>query len=450
MQLTIFQSDDGDCLLLEAASKELVLCDGGRGIAMQQQVARELSDLRDAKRELALIYVSHIDNDHINGVLSLLENEAEWRGYEARQNSGDPGKAPTVPRPPTISGVLHNGFRDLVSYNEKPVEALLAARAMENLLATAAPALQATGVPELSSLAHEMSSITAGIPQAIQVSKLIAPAALDIPLNSPPGISGPARLLYAERSGMEFKVGSMHFTLLGPTADDLEKLKEGWNHWLRSAEGKARLKAIRAKVKEQIDNFSEGALDEQPFSLLGWEGIEGVKGVTVPNLASLMFMVEEDGKRILLTGDGQQDYIIAGLKRTNFLADGGGLHVDVLKVQHHGSEHNLDAHFAQCVSADHYVFCGDGSHDNPDLRVLDFIFASRTSSNAAVRALASEAAERPFHFWFSTSSDLITAGTQKREHFEKVEAHVDKLKKRAKGRLTATYNRTVGTTLSLP
>ena len=53
-----------------------------------------------------------------------------------------------------------------------------------------------------------------------------------------------------------------------------------------------------------------------------WEGIPDYKGVTVPNIASLMFMVEEDGKRLLLTGDGQQDFILAGLKRTGFLDDG--------------------------------------------------------------------------------------------------------------------------------
>jgi beta-lactamase superfamily II metal-dependent hydrolase len=446
--LTIFQSDEGDCLLLEGQSAHLVLCDGGRGTAMRNEVRHQLAALREAGRELALIYVSHIDSDHIDGVLQLLEDEAEWRGYEARQQTGDPGKPPKMPRPPAVGGILHNAFREFISHNEKPVDGLLAARAMENLLATAAPALHATGVPDLVRIADEMQAIGTGIPQAIQVSKLIAPGALNIPLNTPPGYAGPAKLLYAERAGMEFDVGSMHFTLLGPTADDLEKLKEGWNNWLRSPEGKKKLKGLRAKVKEQIDEFSAGALTDQPFLLRDWEGVEGYKGVTVPNLASLMFMVEEDGKRLLLTGDGQQDYILAGLERTKFLGD-RGLHVDVLKVQHHGSENNLDANFARRVSADHYVFCGNGSHENPDTRVIDFIYESRTSSKPDVRALAPEADGRDFHFWFSTSSHAVTAGTKKRAHFEAVEAHVEKLRKQAKGRLQVTYNGEVGVVLPI-
>ena len=34
---------------------------------------------------LELVYVSHIDNDHISGVLQLLEDEAEWRVFDLHQ-----------------------------------------------------------------------------------------------------------------------------------------------------------------------------------------------------------------------------------------------------------------------------------------------------------------------------------------------------------------------------
>ena len=110
-------------------------------------------------------------------------------------------------------------------------------------------------------------------------------------------------------------------------------------------------------------------LSGSPFDLRDWNGIPDHKGVTAPNVASLMFMVEEDGKTLLLTGDGQQDFILQGLQRTGYLGD-DGIHVDVLKVQHHGSENNMDADFARQVSADHYVFCGNGSHGNPEESVI--------------------------------------------------------------------------------
>ena len=70
-------------------------------------------------------------------------------------------------------------------------------------------------------------------------------------------------------------------------------------------------------------------------------------------------MVEEDSKTLLLTGDSQQDKILKGLRLSGYLPrEGGGLHVNVLKAQHHGSEHNFDEEFCRTVSADHYLFCG--------------------------------------------------------------------------------------------
>src|SRR5688572_23065803 len=166
-------------------------------------------------------------------------------------------------------------------------------------------------------LADEMQAIAAGVPEAIKVSKLIDPEALDIPLNQPPGTASPSQLLFAGRPGEKFDVGGMKFTLIGPTAKELNDLRDGWNNWLR--DNKEKLKQIRAELRRRVDDFSTGALAVSPFDLRDWNGIPDFKGVSIPNVASLMFMVEEDGKRVLLTGDGQQDFILEGLERTGFL-----------------------------------------------------------------------------------------------------------------------------------
>lgn len=436
MQLTIFESDMGDCLLLEAASGELVLCDGGMRTSYEGQVRAELSRLRDEGREIDLVYVSHIDNDHISGILQLLEDEAEWRVFDHHQASGDPIRRPGVPRPPVIRGILHNAFRDQVSANN---------RAIENLLVAAAPSLYASAVPEYIHAADEMQGIAAGIPEAIKVSRLVAASALNIPVNQPPGVATPSRLLYAGRPGDRFALGSMRFTLIGPTRKELSNLRKGWNTWLR--DNPDRVKKIRAELKKRIDDFSSGARATSPYDLRDWNGIPDVKGVTAPNVASLMFMVEEDGRRILLTGDAQQDFILAGLKRTGFL-DGGSVHLDVLKVQHHGSEHNMDAKFARTVSADHYVFCGNGSHGNPETRVLDMLYASRMGKPSE-RALAPDAADRDFHFWFSTTSAVAPQGSERRETFEKMEEHVGRLEASSGGRLHLHFREEVSATLVL-
>jgi hypothetical protein len=450
MKLTIFQSDKGDCLLIEAKSGELVLCDGGMGPSMRNHVRAELSALRDQGRALELVYISHIDNDHISGVLQLLEDEVEWRVFDHHQQSGRAIKVPQVPRPPVINGILHNSFRDQIKLDNKSTENLIAAQAIEKLLTGMAPVLLATGVPELVDVADEMQAIATGIPQAIQVSRLIAPKALNIPLNKPPGVKKASRLLYAGRPGQFFNLGSMKFTLIGPTEDELNKLRHGWKNWLSN--NQTRIKKIREELKRQVDEFSTGFLTDSPFDLTGWEGIPDYKGVTVPNIASLMWMVDEgEGdarKRLLLTGDAQPDFILSGLERRGFLAN-GSMHLDVLKVQHHGSPNNLDADFAKIVSADHYVFCGNGEHTNPDIAVIDLIYNSRLSENEETHALAPKAKDREFHFWFSTTSTAQTPNTKKREYFQKVEQKVRELVEHSNGMLHAHFNDSTSIVLDL-
>jgi hypothetical protein len=131
MQLTMFQSAQGDCLLLsDSGNKTRILVDGGMPAAYSAHVAPALSKLRKAKRSIDLVYVSHIDRDHIGGVLRMLDDEVLWRVHELQKQNGNPGhKAPTSPRPPVIKGIWHNAFHDILKKNAGPIEDALAAMA---------------------------------------------------------------------------------------------------------------------------------------------------------------------------------------------------------------------------------------------------------------------------------------------------------------------------------
>ena len=56
------------------------------------------------------------------------------------------------------------------------------------------------------------------------------------------------------------------------------------------------MKNIRAQMKKKIEEFSTETLSGPLFSLGGWNGIPPFKSVTTPNIASLMLMIEEDGR----------------------------------------------------------------------------------------------------------------------------------------------------------
>ena len=360
MKLHIFQSTNGDCLLLEGKDKKLVLCDGGMRASIKSHVRAELTKLRTAGRELEYVYVSHIDSDHISGVLQLLEDEVEWRIHDYEMTTDNPPAAPpNLPRPPVIKGLLHNSFKDQIGINKSTEVA--------DLLAAAVPSLFATADPVLVDVALELQDVAVSIPEAIKVSRLSASDALDIPVNRLPGSTGPAKLLFFRDAVQSFNVGSMKFTIVGPTDQELTDVKKGWVTWLQN--NKEEVREIRRELKRRIEEFSNGTSSESPFDMRDWNGIPDFKGVSAPNVASLMFMVEEDGKACCSQAIHSRTSSFAacedGIPRRP-----GGLYIDVLKVQHHGSENNLDAEFARQVAAEHYVFCGNGLHENPNLDVV--------------------------------------------------------------------------------
>jgi hypothetical protein len=438
MKIRIFQSSHGDCLMLESAGGTRILCDGGMPSAMRDYVAPALDKLRrdEPARPIDLLYVSHIDGDHIGGVLELLENEMAWKIYDYHREREHDFRKPDVPRSPPIRNLWHNAFRDQVEDNVGRIE---------DLLAAAAPALLATRSVAGVTAAMEMQQIALGVDQALRVSKLAAAEVLDISINKLPGANAAPRKLLMTRDGQgPIALGDLAVTIVGPTETELKNLRKGWNNWLEHSE--TAVKRINREIRRITDQFAQG-LSAQPIGLYDWEGVPGFRGVTVPNLASLVLHVREGNRTVLLTGDAQHDVLEGHLRSGGFL-DAGHLHLDVLKVQHHGSEKNMSPRFARTVSADHYIFCGDGSSGNPEPDVLDQIFDSRMSDDPDVRAVAPQAndGDPAFHFWFSTSKSTPASAA----HYRGLEKHVTKLKQRSHGRLKTHYNKQTSITLSLP
>ena len=62
---------------------------------------------------------------------------------------------------------------------------------------------------------------------------------------------------------------------------------------------------------------------------------------SITNLSSIMFLMEFEEKKILFTGDGVGRDVLDILSEKKMLNSEGRLHVDILKVPHHGSERNV-------------------------------------------------------------------------------------------------------------
>ncbi len=415
MKLKVFRSEKGDCLLLTSRTNRRMLIDGGMSASYSQHVAPELGTLHEAKRKIDLVYVSHIDQDHISGVLQMLDDEAAWRVHDYQLANGNPGHpAPENPRPPKISGIWHNAFHEQIGKNSGAIESALAA---------SAALLSSADAPELRDLGAAQAGLAQSIPEAIKVSRRVGDGQLNIPLNAQFG----GKIVTVEGVENAVSLGSTKLEVIGPFSADLTQLRNEWNDWLDSHGQAVAGIEHQAMEDEAALSTSELAWPASHFVALG--NVLGSRSkVTTPNLASIMLLATEGKKRVLLTGDGHCGDITKGLEKRGKLDAEGRLHVNVLKVQHHGSEHNIDEAFCDAITADHYVFCGNGQHENPDLRVVRLIVERRLAGGNA----------KPFKFWFN-SHHSVAERAAGQHHMEKVEALVEELAANSGGRLTSEF-----------
>lgn len=423
MKLTVFQAGKGDCLLLQAKDDTRILIDGGMRAAYREHVAPALGALEQKGKALDLVYLSHIDRDHISGVLQLMDDLVAWRVFDFQQASGNTRfKQPKAPRPPKVRELWHNPFHEAVSRNTGPIEDMLATRA--GLLETS----RAAWALEQAPLQRELAT---SIAEGIELSRRVRPEQLDIKVNR----HFDGKLALVRANAQPIKLGSLTITVIGPFREDLDALRSEWNAWLR--DNKEQLADLRRSLDRDADRLHASEFEHLRGVLtLASREIGDRKKVTVPNLASLMLLLEEDGKSLLLTGDGHHADILKGLAHAEKLSAQGGIHVDALKVQHHGSEHNLDPPFARKVTANRYIFCGNGEHENPDARVVRAILDSRLGTQAK-RSTNPEAA-RPFAFHFNSSSKA-TEGADPKAHMRSIERQVRNAAATSGGQLSVSF-----------
>jgi hypothetical protein len=410
VRIEVFQSDKGDCLLLTGEDGSRILVDGGMRSSYTEHVAPALGRIAKDRDELDLVYVSHIDRDHIAGVLQLMEDIVAWRVYDFQRSSGnDDFPKPRTPQPPNVKRLWHNAFHDVVRDNEGAIESLLAASA----------AILEAGDGRERPLAEAKRELAYSVGEGIELSRRARQEQLGIAVNEEFG----DKLAMVRERPQRIPVGSFRLTLLGPFKDDLDALRKEWNAWLRDHGDEVR--RIREEMERDTERLVAGDVDGFRNAMALRAGELGDRDrVTVSNLASLTFLAEEDGRSLLLTGDAHGDEILRGLREAGRL-DGGSIHVDVLKLQHHGSEHNIDPAFCRTVTADHYLFCANGEHENPDLRVVELVAKSRKD-------------DRRFKLWFNSSSKA-SATERGRAHMEEVEALAAKLAKATGGRMTCRF-----------
>jgi hypothetical protein len=324
--LEALEAQFGDSLLLhygDKSSPKLVVIDGGPSGTYDDSLKPRLAELRKARAKggtlpIRLLMVSHIDADHVQGVLDLTSELAQ------ADEDGEPS-------PYRVTTLWHNSFDDLVSKVET---------ADLHLLSTAAKG------------PSKLERSTALVPASVSQGRELRNAAkkLGVNLNAP--FKG---LVVGPKTGKKvIAIGNgLSFTVIGPRQAQLDALQNDWARRIAAMKKKGTLKpsAMQAIAAEFVDR-------------------------SVYNLASIVVLAEVGKKRMLLTGDARGDHVLEGLRAAGLLKK-KPFHVDVFKLPHHGSVRNAAKELFELITADHYVVSANGKFGNPDLPTLKLIVDAR-------------------------------------------------------------------------
>lgn len=324
----------GDALLIHFGTEDdpkLLLVDGGpdqvfaflRRRLVELREERQLAEEEPLPIELAM--VSHIDGDHITGLIEMIDELRELADNDQ-------------PRPWRIKRFWHNSFDDIIGNNDP----LLAATASTDGMTASFGDVDV----DLQGASRETRLILATVAEGRQLGKLLR--GLQFKRNPP---FNSLVMFGHETVANPLDIDGLEITVVGPSKQRLIELQTKWD---------TDLKKILKKEKEGSPAEVAAFLDK-----------------SAANLSSIVVIVKHDGKTMMLTGDSRGDDTLAALKEADLLDADGKIHVDLLKLPHHGSNRNVALNYFQQITADHYVISADGTDDNPDVSTLEMISKAR-------------------------------------------------------------------------
>lgn len=315
-KIELLPAGHGDSILItygDAESNHHILIDGGpyyffadkskKKLGKRQSLSRRVNEIIGEGEKLELMVLTHIDADHIEGLVKWIGNH---------------------PRDLSIEDIWFNGRQQL-----EP--------------------------GWLGVLGGEFFA------------KLIT--AYDLPWNK--RFEGEAVVCQPDQIVEAHLDGGMKITLLSPTVEDLEKLREEWDDVLErekldTDDTQAIFDRLKQNTRLRPEKLPEGWLGEEiDVDQLADEPFE--EDDTASNGSSIAFLAEYDGKSALFTGDAHPNTLIKELKQILRKRGISRLAVDVLKVPHHGSKHNINRDLLDLLECQRYLISTNGSYfQHPD------------------------------------------------------------------------------------
>lgn len=341
INIKMFQAKSGDCFFIEFVKADFrILIDGGFVDTYRQKLRPYLQQISKIGKHIDLLIISHIDQDHVNGVKALL------------LENGD-AATPNIIR---IDEVWFNGFkhtelprdRKEIPYYE---EAVLQVMANKNDIAD-----RVDGTREIS------------FTQGSSIAELLIKNRYNW------NTSFGEHAVCAEKT-KHITFGNIELMILNPTQTVLNMLAQDWLWSLKS-----KCEQVIVSENHLFDDAFEGFYvsehddwltvtkeisSDKEMNSYDWDFISELDDdetdSKLTNCSSIAVLILYKGTKLLFPGD-------CPIKTFHDkLPDA----IDIVKLPHHGSGKNTDKNFIRKTKVSYYLISTDSRHTgHPSLKVI--------------------------------------------------------------------------------
>ncbi|MBU9672659.1 MBL fold metallo-hydrolase [Planococcus sp. CP5-4] len=353
MHITVkmFPAKNGDCFLVSLGSKNKkhILIDCGYVDTYRKFLKKELIKIANNNEAIDLMVITHIDQDHILGALSLIKENNE---------------APFI----EIKEIWHNSYRHLQFGKDKVDK--ITKKEMEilsNEVVLGSSFLQQK--MDKSEIREEDISAKQG--------SMLAALILEGGYSWNESFNGNA--VNCENISPIIK-DQYTLTLLSPNTNKLKRLSTTWLRELRKQKINFSLsdeqifddayefflirqdeyEVVESDISSKVNNYNEKSIED----IVLQNSIDEVDN-SETNGSSISFVIEYCGKRLLFLADAHSDIISENISKLE------EKYFDLVKLSHHGSKKNISKKLIENLNSELFLISTNGDkHGHPDFESL--------------------------------------------------------------------------------
>ncbi len=335
-----FKSGVGDCnflLLKQGETQFSVMVDCGK---LSDEIASYIEN--DLKNTIDILFVTHIDNDHIEGLVDLMQGNKKFHINKIFFNSYH---RETIDNPQVLSEKQHRVFEEL---------------------------------KRRCSPSNELDVGKVNAKEAISLSECI--------LKDENWTRAWERNPVVKGNEIDLDGEFGKITILSPLQEDLKNLEDQFKKefWAKFYDKYAKQYKKEEALYEVLLRVWETTLVENRTDKVGYTkptketfvkvADNKVHPVTLPNRCSIAFVYEYREHFFLMMGDADPKIVTQSLEDS--FKDKLPMMMDLIKVSHHGSSHSTTKDLIKVADSADYYFTGGNRVERPSLETLSRIITS--------------------------------------------------------------------------